>query len=330
MKKFFLLATMFAAVLNLNAQRPMQVWKGNTYSQFITTEVDSVTFLQSPQGTLQECKDIHDTIIVRDTITKVDTVYVKDTVYISYNAFSVSATKMVNFAKGNLQYQASTKTWRFAENQYDYIGSGNANISDTYDGWIDFFGWGTGNNPTDASKDDSDYQTFVDWGTNTIGTDVPDSWRTLSKDEWYYIFFTRANASKLFGFATVNKVVGIIILPDNWTTPAEVTFTPSTEKGLAATDDHYYNSKGDNYTHNTYALEDWKKLENAGAVFLPAAGYRDGNKVDDVLYNARYWSSTKNGVNAAYLLGFSDKSIYPQSSLNSHHGYTVRLVRDAK
>lgn len=31
--------------------------------------------------------------------------------------FSVSSTQKVYFSKGNLQYQASTKTWRFAENQ---------------------------------------------------------------------------------------------------------------------------------------------------------------------------------------------------------------------
>ena len=35
----------------------------------------------------------------------------------------------VFFSQGNLQYQASTNTWRFAENQYDYIGSDNSNIS---------------------------------------------------------------------------------------------------------------------------------------------------------------------------------------------------------
>lgn len=31
--------------------------------------------------------------------------------------FSVSADKQVYFSKGDLQYQASTDTWRFAENQ---------------------------------------------------------------------------------------------------------------------------------------------------------------------------------------------------------------------
>ncbi|MBR7035054.1 MAG: hypothetical protein IKI25_04755, partial [Bacteroidales bacterium] len=68
-------------------------------------------------------------------------------------AFSVSADKKVYFSQGNLQYQASTGTWRFAEHQYDIIGDGddNANISSTNSGWIDLFGWGTsgynGKNP---------------------------------------------------------------------------------------------------------------------------------------------------------------------------------------
>ena len=89
--------------------------------------------------------------------------------------FSVSATKQVHFSQGNLQYQASTNTWRFAEHQYDYVGtqtadycgfyggnvsgSDNRNISSTYNGWIDLFGWGTGSNPTLSSTSFEDYGT---------------------------------------------------------------------------------------------------------------------------------------------------------------------------
>ena len=40
-------------------------------------------------------------------------------------AFSVAAYTKVHFSKGNLQYQASTQKWRFADNQYDLIGSTN-------------------------------------------------------------------------------------------------------------------------------------------------------------------------------------------------------------
>ena len=70
--------------------------------------------------------------------------------------FSVSATQRVYFSQGNLQYQASTDTWRFAEHQYDYVGSDNRSISSTYSGWIDLFGWGTGSNPTLSSQNNED------------------------------------------------------------------------------------------------------------------------------------------------------------------------------
>ncbi|MBO4655069.1 MAG: hypothetical protein J5644_05955, partial [Bacteroidales bacterium] len=49
--------------------------------------------------------------------------------------FSVSSTKQVYFSQGNLQYQASTGTWRFAEHQYDFIGGGNF-LSESNTDWI--------------------------------------------------------------------------------------------------------------------------------------------------------------------------------------------------
>ena len=67
---------------------------------------------------------------------------------ILHGAFSVSGTKQVNFTKGNLQYNARYNSWRFAENQYTYIGDAAGNnvatsARETQDEWIDIFGWGT-------------------------------------------------------------------------------------------------------------------------------------------------------------------------------------------
>ena len=42
--------------------------------------------------------------------------------------FSVSDSTKVHFSQGNLQYQASTNTWRFAEHQWDYVEKDNENI----------------------------------------------------------------------------------------------------------------------------------------------------------------------------------------------------------
>lgn len=62
--------------------------------------------------------------------------------------FTVADGRQVRFAPGNLQYQASTGTWRFAQHQYDAIGNaaGNSVFDDsrsTQAAWIDLFGWGT-------------------------------------------------------------------------------------------------------------------------------------------------------------------------------------------
>ena len=80
-------------------------------------------------------------------------------------AFSVSDSKQVYFSKGNLQYQASTDTWRFANEQYERQCALNENISSTYTGWIDLFGYGTSGwnsgaiayQPYSVSTEASDY-----------------------------------------------------------------------------------------------------------------------------------------------------------------------------
>ena len=57
--------------------------------------------------------------------------------------FSVSESNKILFSSGNLQYNPSSNSWRFAENQYDFIGDDNQNISPNYTGWLDLFGWAT-------------------------------------------------------------------------------------------------------------------------------------------------------------------------------------------
>jgi len=227
-------------------------------------------------------------------------------------AFSVAEGRQVHFSRGNLQYQASTDTWRFAENQYDYVGEANANISSTYDGWIDLFGWGTGNNPTLSSDNNADYNTFVDWGTNAIsnGSDKANLWRTLTTDEWGYLFQARNNASALYGLATINGINGMIILPDDWQSLAEISFISGIE----------------DYSQNTYSLEQWSSLESAGAVFLPSSG-----AYLSVAYGERssgyYWSSSPFGNESGDHVRIKANNFYPQYSSYCKYRFSVRLVR---
>ena len=249
--------------------------------------------------------------------------------------FSVSADKQVTFSKGNLQYTQSTNTWSFASAQYEMIGTDNVtggsvssdpNYGDSKEGTaladkVDLFGWSTGatNFGVSTSTDYNDYSgSFVDWGTNQIGSDAPNTWRTLTYDEWKYLLNIRPYASSLKGVAQVNGVNGLILLSDNWTCPSGVIF----KSGFHS--DWSVEAYGQ---YQTFSAAEWSKLESAGAVFLPAAGYRYRSSVHSVQLHGYYWSATEyNSYNARCLLLYSDGATMHYNYRNC--GYSVRLVKD--
>lgn len=267
--------------------------------------------------------------------------------------FSVSDTKQVYFSQGNLQYRASTETWRFAINQYDYVGEDNSNISppygiSVYNGWIDLFGWGTSGymhgavcyQPWSTSTTGSDYYAYgnfqsnlydqygkADWGYNAIsnGGNVVNSWRTLTQEEWTYLFSGRANANQKFGHGKIVSIVGLIVLPDEWTIPSSLSFV----------------SGNGSYSRNVYTLEEWEAMEAAGAIFFPAACYRNEFEfVVESSFKGYYWASNivaspmypfGTSYQSAYLTfgsGSLGGSLNHYSTSNRGNGYSVRLVHD--
>lgn len=235
--------------------------------------------------------------------------------------FSVSQTKYITFSPGNLQYHPANNEWRFAPSQLDYIGDANSNCSSTYNGWLDLFGYSTSssNFGVSTSTSDSDYSgSFVDWGTNKIGADAPNTWRTLTYNEWDYVLFDRPNASSLRGVAQVNGVNGLILLPDNWTCPSGVTF----KSGF-----HSEESVEAYGQYQAFSADQWSKLEDAGAVFLPAAGRRVGWRVYDVQYGGYYGSATGDGSYLALRLDF-DSGAANMYYCDCYGGQSVRLVKD--
>ncbi|MBQ2187100.1 MAG: hypothetical protein II523_04725 [Bacteroidales bacterium] len=261
--------------------------------------------------------------------------------------FSINSQgNQVFFSKGNLQYQASSNTWLFAENQTDVAGNSNTNIAQNYSGLIDLFGWGTsgwnnGNNyyqpysagyspdqsiaygygPTDGSNynyDLSGAYANADWGVyNPIlnGGNQAGIWRTLTIDEWGYILFTRETPSGInYAKANVNGRNGVILLPDNW--------DPSVYTLNSTNWDHAP------YSDNVISSYSWAKMETNGAVFLPAAGYREGATVYNLGANGYYWSSD------CYDNYYKDAFFIGQNGVGSGYyrryiGYSVRLVQDA-
>lgn len=254
--------------------------------------------------------------------------------------FSVSETLQVRFSQGNLQYQASTGTWRFPERQTDYIGDGNANISETYDGWIDLFGWGTSGynhganayQPWSTSTHYSDYYAYgngrnnlydqtgqADWGYNAIsngGNTENIGWRTLRKDEWSYLMSERTTTTGIhFATAVVDGTNGMLLFPDDW-------------------DGSYPINEPDKYsadfTNNMVSLADWTILESNGVVFLPAAGIRaEGTQVLYVQTGSIYWASTAQSNDLAYSMYFVVGEKHRGVDANYREsGASVRLVMD--
>ena len=248
----------------------------------------------------------------------------------------------VYFSNGNLQYIGSSQTWKFADHQWEVIGTSQGNTSQTTT--RDLFGWGTsgwdngnvyyqpydtqnngnssqgyGYGPTDGTSytyDLTGTYANADWGVyNSIsnGGGQAGQWRTLTKDEWVYVFEGRSGASSKYGHGKVNGQNGMILLPDEWTLPSGLSFTP-----------------GNSSWANDYTTEQWEQMEQNGAVFLPAAGYRNGTSVGGVGSLGYYWSASCNGSDLAYLVDFDDSDLNPQSDYSRYYGLSVRLVCPAE
>ena len=257
----------------------------------------------------------------------------------SAHYFSVSSTKQVIFALGNLQATYYTSpfsywSWSIATHQWDYIGNAAGNTSINGNGTastnnvtVDLFGWvgqssswnsGAARYGISNSTTASNYGTGAsealkyNWG-NTIGT----GWRTLTSDEWVYLLNTRFTTSGVrYAKATVNSVNGVILLPDNWNTSyysLSSTNTPNAE-----------------FTNNYVTLSDWTTiLEAHGAIFLPTAGYRNGSTVNGSGTGGGYWSSTSYSSEESYGVFFYSTSLSEAGTSRRYYGRSVRLVRDA-
>ncbi len=238
-----------------------------------------------------------------------------------------SGTK-VTFSKGNLQYNSDTQAWQFATNQWDYVGGadgvGNRNVTAAgianNSGIVDLFGWvgtssnwddlrkygitsSTATNATDGYGTGASEALKSDWGT-LMGT----GWFTLSKDQWSYLFNSRTvnggtgNGKSYTLGQSVNGVLGVVLYPDDYT--------------------------GSAYTTGST----WSTFEEAGCVFLPAAGNRNGTSVSNAGSNGYYWSSSPypSNVNDVYRVYFVSGSVNPAGNGYRSHGRSVRLVRLAE
>ena len=266
--------------------------------------------------------------------------------------FTIADNQAVHFSQGNLKAVTtsgwSTYNWYFMDNQYDIVERTNSDIATEYSGKtiVTLLGWGTSGynhgatnyKPCNTGTTGNGYKAYnnswntlyssngtADWGYNKIKNSVNEEnkWRTLKKAEYVYLFQTRNDAASKWGYATVNDMHGIIILPDSF-------------------DDPYKNGGNDafdgtttGWNANVYSLENWNHyMEPAGAVFLPAAGQRSGGVLNQTYGGTQikpgdygfYWSSDNNSTSNAEALKFVSNSITVTSIEGRGKGHSVRLV----
>lgn len=275
--------------------------------------------------------------------------------------FSVSETNKVWFSKGNLQYigSASTPYWKFADNQWDYLGTSTSQNNTAPNVDRDLFGWGTsgyhdsgdpyninyqpystntstvnstynyyGYGPSNSQSNPNITGTQYDWGVHNAiynGGNQAGLWRTLTKDEWNYVFNERSASTvngtpnARFAKGKVNNVYGVILFPDSYTHPAGIT----APFGINDTGNTGWN-------YNAYSESDWGLMGSRGCVFLPAAGRRNWTSVSYMNSCGRYWSASHTGSGSAYIVNFDDSYLSPQNDYYRSHGHSVRLVRSVQ
>lgn len=287
--------------------------------------------------------------------------------------FTVSASKAVSFGSSNLQYLGSKNVFTFGTWQGEMYGKNGGNETAPASRGqsvqlIDLFGWACSGGdyagyhrhwkPYDCvyysggssfayyygivyGSQNYSYSldgTGADWGVaNRLPSEqVRSGWRTLTADEWNYLWATRSNATALRAKGKVSDVKGLILLPDDWVLP----------EGASLVTDA---SGTTTFASNTLNDGEWAVLEDAGAIFLPAAGYRSAVSANSATVTAddytgsgvptvgdadhsgnpvgSYWSTTYIG-SQAYRFYFANASTTTRNAAARYTGYSVRLVRD--
>ena len=336
-----------------------KVWIGN---KEITTsreyEVgDRVTIHAMPEDDYQLFKWDDDDSRQFDreiTVGETDSTYTAE--FISANLipalFTVNSEgRQVFFSKGNLWYgkvgASESSTFNFENEQWEFSPTSNGSRDATHVShffWSKFAHVACRESYIELEKVDRTDIFFTNM-QESAGADKPNAsfivageanrYRTLSGgegSEWEYLINLRTTkdnqAPTINGTSDARwmrcsvrlnndrYVKGLLIFSDTFTWPKG--------DGAPAEDSAYGNSPA------TYSRDEFKKLEDAGCVFLPATGVFNGD-VLNIGNSGIYWSSSAESETFAFSLFFTDDRINPGAGgFFRKFGYSVRLVMDAE
>ena len=155
------------------------------------------------------------------------------------------------------------------------------------------------------------------WREDQKNADGHNGWFVLDHSEWTYLLTSgRTNAANLNNLGIIAGDSGLIILPDHFVQPSSVpTFKPV--------------DQGIHYEKNKYTAEQWAVMADAGAVFLPCQGYKEGETIKDAGDHGAYWSSDQYSSEQGYSIHFNEGEIHDQNTFASKSlYYSVILVQE--
>lgn len=308
------------------------------------------------------CTDMFDNTNEKKEVIEDDYIQNPNTVNGAFTQgkFSVSEDKAVYFSQGNLQYREITGTWRFASNQWNYVGTqftdsedcygGNVEGSDNafvtypgYEGWIDLFqfgtsGWNSGANiyqPFSASTNCSDFYIGGSPGYGLFGKYANADWGVYNK------IINGGNQAGLWRTLRCREWDYILNGRPNCEKLQACGRINGVNGCILLPDDWTLPDSIDfmptpqvppkteyDYTivlnANDYTLSEWDKMEKNGAIFLPFSGTRWGTSVVNCGITGDYWtSSTNSGDDDEY---FGDNASYFIASCSPKTHYWVRHI----
>lgn len=108
------------------------------------------------------------------------------------------------------------------------------------------------------------------------------TWRTFTSEEIDYIIHNRTNANALKYFCVIDgQYKGLLLLPDDFINTTGVAFIENAT------------NYGGRYSQNPITIEQFKSLENEGAVFLPMPNIFNMVNLPTVAKDAMYWTGSQ-------------------------------------
>lgn len=271
--------------------------------------------------------------------------------------FSVSASKKVAIAPGNLQYDRSSGTMSFMEHQYDRVETHNMDVGNRYQKQdiVSLFGWATSSSP--GSGFDPGWRIHWPYSTDNEENTTDYPLNPTGYGPTYTTLFPNLNdgdGASLYGDWGIPNPIwygAIRFYPATWRTPTGDEWAYL----IGGRADNYRYANGiihdvegvlifpdgfdpsnlgiviphcneplasPDYIFTQYSDAEWAAMEASGVVFLPVAGQRNGTIVDRItMHNAGgfYWSTTASSISNAKGFIFQKKA--------GSHNYGVEDIK---